>query len=113
MLSSLSKLGPGRHSAGWAYLDRQEGTVLMDKLLTPRFAPVGNNDFCDRQFLLMIVSYINNCFILIIIKILLRIEVFLLMVLTPIPRIILFIIIIIIPIVIDIIVIFIISAVTA
>ena len=28
-----------RPSAGWAKVDRWEGTVLMGTLLTPRFAP--------------------------------------------------------------------------
>ena len=37
--SSSSSLGPGHPSAGWALVDRREGTVLMGKLLTLHFVP--------------------------------------------------------------------------
>ena len=35
---NLLLLGPGRPSAGWAPVDRREGTVLMSKFLTPLFS---------------------------------------------------------------------------
>ena len=36
-LWSKALLEPGRPSAGWAQVDRREGTVLMGKFLMPRF----------------------------------------------------------------------------
>ena len=35
----LQKICVTRPKAGWAQVDRPEGTVLMGTLLTPRFAP--------------------------------------------------------------------------
>ena len=35
----ILSIGSGRPSAGWAKVDRREGTFLTGKLLTPKFAP--------------------------------------------------------------------------
>ena len=55
--SSLSSLGPGRPSAGWALVDCREGTVLMVKLLTPRFAPTVLSSEENNYFLTIYIYW--------------------------------------------------------